>query len=225
LAIDLIFNNGLEFWQKLVLLVFFAVAIILALTLHEFAHAWAAVKCGDYTPKAYGRLTINPLKHFDPLGLLAFVFIGFGWAKPMPVNPFNYRNFRRGNALVSLAGVIANLIVGITASLLYVLWVYFFAASSLFIVGLLFYFIMMLNFSLMVFNLLPIPPLDGFQLLNSFTKPNNRFMAFMRQYGMVILLIVLITGAASGIIETVIEFLTGGLTSLWLAIFHLLGAK
>ena len=86
-------------------------ALIVVLPVHEFAHAFVAVKCGDYTPKSYKRLTLNPLAHFDPVGLACFVFAGFGWAKPVPVNPYNFKNYKWGSFFVAIAGVVANYIL------------------------------------------------------------------------------------------------------------------
>lgn len=221
MIIDLIFSEG-EVWQKLVKFVAFALAVVVALTVHEYSHARMAVRWGDQTPKIKGRLSLNPGKHFDTMGLFAFIFIGFGWAKPMPVNPFNFTNYRKGNFWVSMAGCISNLVIGVTASLLFVISVLIFEGAALFIFTNIFWFLMLINFSLMVFNLMPIPPLDGFNMLNSFTKPDSKFMAFMRQYGMIILLVVLVTGAASDVIFTILNFIVNNLVWFWSWIFGVL---
>jgi len=186
--------------QTLMLIVAFGLAILIALVIHEYAHAWAALKQGDHTAKFAGRLTLNPAKHIEPLGLLCFCIVGFGWAKPVPVNPFNYRNFKRGNFWVSIAGVLMNLILGFIFSLgLFITWNYGSingAFDSIYIWGLYHFFLfgMVVNLSLMIFNLLPIPPLDGYNLLRSFTKPNNGFMFFMRNNAMIVLILVILFG-------------------------------
>jgi len=209
-----------EAWQKLVKLLSFCFAVVLALTIHEYSHAKAAVKVGDNTPKMYGRLTLNPAKHFDIIGILAFIIAGFGWAKPIPVNPFNYHNYKKGNIIVSLAGVFSNLIIGVIASILFVISVMYFSGNVSYILQYFFYFIMLINFSLMIFNLIPIAPLDGFNLLNSFTKPNNAYMQFMRQYGTIILLVVLVTGVLGNVISFVLGHVVENLTYCW---FWILG--
>ena len=151
--------------------VYYAVAIVLSLVLHECAHALMAYRCGDPTAKYFGRLTLNPLKHLDPIGTLCLVFLGFGWAKPVPVNPRNYRNGTRDDFLVSIAGIVTNFTLYLAFTILYVVlgtycyrlyyttaWFpYVFQFISLF---------RSMNLCLAVFNLLPIPPLDGFHLFN-----------------------------------------------------------
>ncbi|MBI5765620.1 site-2 protease family protein [Candidatus Falkowbacteria bacterium] len=138
-------------------------AIVIALTLHEFSHAAAALYFGDDTAKSMGRLTLNPLAHLDWLGFAMLLFVGFGWAKPVPVNPYNLRNPRISSALVSLAGPFANLISLIVFGLLLK-----FLGPTLGPQNLLVNFLFMLvliNVVLMAFNLIPIPPLDGHQVL------------------------------------------------------------
>ena len=171
----------------------FALGLLCAIIPHEVAHGYAALKVGDPSAKLAKRLSFNPARHIDPLGLLCFVMAGIGWAKPVPVNPFNYKNFRKGNFIVSIAGVITNLIIGFISSLfLYLIWRF----GNLDNLGMfaLFYFFLFctaINIALMIFNLLPIFPLDGYNILVSFTKPNNRYMQFVRQYSMFVLLAVL----------------------------------
>jgi Zn-dependent protease len=140
---------------------------LLAITLHEVAHAWVAYRCGDDTAKLSGRLSLSPLVHLDPVGSLVFIVssiaagVGFGWAKPVPVNPLRFRHWRRDDILVSLAGVTANLLQAIAWSALLRVSEAFLtgsigqAAAMLCVIG------VVLNVVLMMFNLLPIPPLDG----------------------------------------------------------------
>jgi len=211
-------SNSFTVTQNLVMIAMFGVAILIALVLHEWAHAYAALKQGDYTAKLAGRLTLNPAKHIDPLGLLCFCIAGIGWAKPVPVNPFNYRNFKRGNFFVSIAGVSVNFMIAVVCSFgLFMvisnadIWLQndriFFGNISTFEFALFFFFFfaMIVNIALMIFNLLPIPPLDGYNLLRSFTKPNNGFMRFMRENALIMLLLIIffalpMIGALRGII-------------------------
>ena len=93
-----------DFLLEILILIASFLAVTIVLTLHEFSHAFVAYKCGDPTPKMNGRLTLNPLAHFDPLGLVMFTLAGFGWARPVPINPFNFRHYRRGLAFTALAG-------------------------------------------------------------------------------------------------------------------------
>ena len=154
-------------------LIFFLLAFpgrLFAISAHEFAHAWVADKCGDPTARNLGRLTLNPMKHLDPLGLVMMLLLGFGWAKPVPVNPRNYRNFRRDDLLVSLAGIAMNLILfllsGLIVCLISVRMQLRGGGRLLGYVYQMFEYFMITNISLAVFNLIPIPPLDGWHLLN-----------------------------------------------------------
>lgn len=142
--------------------------IIVALSFHEFAHAWMSNKLGDPTPKMQGRLTINPLAHVDVLGFIALLICGFGWGKPVIVNPYYYKKRRRDELLVSLSGVIMNLILAILFSfptkLIYSLYVS--SGNGIFEMAFyILYYTVMINLCLMLFNLIPIPPLDGWGVL------------------------------------------------------------
>ncbi|MEG2456904.1 MAG: site-2 protease family protein, partial [Clostridia bacterium] len=169
--------------------------------LHEWAHAWVALKNGDLTAKLQGRLTLNPRAHFDPIGLLMFVFVGFGWAKPVPINSSNFENKKVGIFTTAIAGVIMNFVVAFLSfgilCLLLLIPEQAVLNSTIFTViyKLLYYFFyisVMLNGSLIAFNILPIYPLDGFRVVESFTKPTNGYVKFMYHYGSFILLGVLI---------------------------------
>ena len=189
-----ILGSGLSAAQILLGIVAFAFAFLIAFVLHEYAHAYAALKSGDPSAKMAGRLSLNPIRHIEPMGLVSFMLVGFGWGKPVPVNPFNYKNFRKGNFWVSISGVLTNLILGIVFGLCYCLIYKYGDLGNLgiFMLGYFFMYGTVLNFFLMIFNLLPIPPLDGYNMLVSFTKPNNRFMAFMRQNAMWMLLAIFV---------------------------------
>ena len=163
-------------------------AVLLAITLHELAHGYVAYCLGDNTAKAAGRLTLNPLAHLDPIGALMMLIAGFGWAKPVPVNPFFFKGNRTtGMMLVSLAGPLVNLIVAYIAYLIFVLGNGFFdnAFMNLFLRT-----CVTLNIYLAVFNLIPIPPLDGSKILAGFLPKQTafKFLSTMEQYGFLILM-------------------------------------
>lgn len=164
-------------------------ALMLVLSIHEFAHSFAAVKSGDMTPKLYGRYTINPLAHFDLTGLLCFLFVGFGWAKPVPVNPSNFKRYKIGCFWVSIAGVLANYMLAFVMYPLFVLSATYIPQFGKFtevlVYTLLFSYSMSLSFT--VFNLLPLYPLDGFRVVDVFSKKRGKVYMFLRNYGTYIL--------------------------------------
>ena len=165
--------------------------ILIALSVHECAHAWAAYKLGDSTAKNFGRMTINPLKHLDPLGVLCMIVAGFGWARPVPVNSRNLRNPKRDMVLISLAGPASNIVLAFIGLLiLRILQVLVLPALSAAAIGafgvdaiaMLLQFLMlfcMLNAGLAIFNLLPIPPLDGSHLL-ALILPSRIYFKYVR---------------------------------------------
>jgi Zn-dependent protease len=212
---------GVEFWVKAVLLCLFAVALLVAIIPHEVAHGYAALKMGDPTAKLSGRLTLNPQSHIDPVGLLGFCLVGIGWAKPVPVNPFNYRNFKKGNFWVSVAGVITNLILAFVLSLIF-FFVDRYGKIDNYTIYFLYQFLwlcIILNVTLAIFNMLPVYPLDGFNLLVSFTKPNNRYMNFVRQNSMFMLVLVMVLVYFTSFISILQGFIFDGFLWLWGLVF------
>ena len=183
--------------------------LLFALTVHEFAHGYVAWRLGDPTARNVGRLTLNPLKHLDPLGVLAFIIMKIGWAKPVPVDPRYFRNPQRDMLLVALAGPGSNVILAIASAALAHLFValhflpYFFLqplvamlAASVWI-----------NIMLAVFNCIPIPPLDGSKVLMGLLPPNAaRAYARLEPFGFFILLALFYTGAISWVIMPIIRF-------------------
>ena len=179
-----------------------AIMLLVGFPVHEFSHALAAYRLGDGTAKLFGRLTLNPIAHFDPVGgvLLAITFLGsaasggafgFGWAKPTPVNPMNLRYGRRGEAIVAAAGPISNLVLAVAAA---IPLRYLYANPELAIqVGLLFDILslfVLINLVLMLFNLIPIPPLDGSKVLFAFLDRRTEYQVrpILERYGFFILI-------------------------------------
>lgn len=192
--------------------------ILLALTVHECAHAWVALKMGDPTAKMLGRITLNPIKHLDPLGTLAFFLSGmFGWAKPVPVNPRNFNNISKGMMWVALAGPLSNLALAGVSAIVYkgfILTGPTMVASMPGVFMPLFHMVelsILINISLAVFNMIPIPPLDGSKVLVNILPPDKAF-AFSRlePYGFFILIALIMTGVVHKVVSPVI-FLTVGL--------------
>ncbi len=164
-------------------------ALMLVLPLHEFAHGFAAVKSGDYTPKMYNRYTLNPLAHFDVVGLVCFAVFGFGWARPMPVNPRNFKNYKQGCFFVSIAGVVANYLLAFVAFPLLVLAIMYVPTFGYFtdVLCSTLYYTFRFSLVFFVFNLLPFYPLDGFRLVDSLNKTRGKVYMFLRNYGIYLL--------------------------------------
>ena len=185
-------------------LLYLAISLVVALTVHEFAHAWTAYQLGDTTAQRMGRLTLNPLKHLDPLGTLMILFAGFGWARPVPFDPYAVtKRTPAGVMLVAAAGPLSNLIMAIIASIPFQTGLFnsavagegvlFYAASFLFT-------FIQLNIILLFFNLIPISPLDGEKVLTYFLPPSGQAtMARIRPYGPMLLLLLLVAGRFGGI--------------------------
>lgn len=210
--------------------------LLLILPAHEFAHAYAAYKNGDYTAKMQGRYTLNPFKHFDLIGLICFLVAGFGWAKPVPVNPYNFKDFKKGCFWVSIAGVLTNFVLAFLFFPLYLLagqFLPYLPFISEFIYCFL-YFGFALNIAFCVFNLIPVFPLDGFRLVDTFAKKRGKVYQFLRTYGYYVLIgLILLSSFASrsnfkflDIFGYFMEFATDivgyPITKFWTFIFSLI---
>ncbi len=199
--------KGLD-WSVLSGIVLGIIPSLICITLHELSHGLVAYRLGDDTAKRAGRLTLNPIRHIDIMGLVMMVLFRFGWAKPVPVNMYNFKNPKRGMALTALAGPVSNVIIAVVFLFLYgVLYRPLYidnhgtlAHSVLEMVMRTAY----LSIALAVFNILPISPLDGSKVLFSFLS-DEAYYKLMRyeRYGMILLLVLVVTGATSGFLSTV----------------------
>lgn len=175
----------------IILAQFLAAAVVLSF--HEFAHAYAAYKCGDPTAKFSGRMTLNPIKHFDPLGILMFALAGYGWAKPVPINPNNFDNYRKGSFWTSAAGVLMNYCMAFFLYPLFILVVRYVCPTfegtymEQFL-NLLFWCLFASSLSFCVFNLLPLYPLDGFRIVEAVNTTHGKIYWFLKEYGYYILM-------------------------------------
>ncbi len=175
-------------------------AILFAISIHEFGHAFVAHLNGDNTAKNAARMTINPINHIDPFGMLMMFLVRFGWAKPVPVNPNNYKNEKIGNITVSLAGIVFNLLSAIVFALVnkYV------AMESIKAVS---YALVMYNIGFAAFNILPIPPLDGWNLIATFLPRETVYKVYeYSRYTTIIFIILIMTNAFSYILNPIYMF-------------------
>lgn len=185
--------------QQLKYILYMAPVLLIAITAHEFAHGWMSEKLGDPTPRADGRMSLNPLKHLDPMGTLCLLFFHMGWAKPVRINTRYYRDRRKGIILVSLAGPVMNFILAFISVFLGGLLLRFGNTNSqtIQIAYLLCYYSAVMNTGLGVFNLIPFPPLDGSNVLEQLVPRVGYFYQRIRPYRTWILLLLLASGALS----------------------------
>lgn len=155
--------------------IIYALAFIIAVVCHEYAHGYAALKLGDPTAKYAGRLTLNPLAHVDPIGLLCMVIFRFGWAKGVPVNPNNFKNYRRDNFVVASAGILTNLAISVISAIIFK-----FTPFNASLINNFLFILAAVNIMLAIFNLIPLPPLDGSKMLMSFLP--YRQISFLYKY-------------------------------------------
>ena len=192
--------------------------LLIALVIHEYAHARAAVALGDFTPKMMGRLTLNPAAHIDPIGLIMLLLVHFGWAKPVVYNPSNFKDIRKGDLIVALAGPMANIIVGFIAMFLYLLLfnMEIDSQGTRMVMSL----IVLYNVGFAIFNMLPLPPLDGSKVLMFFLPPRLAYKYMMYQrYSFIILIALMMTPILSGIMISLRQFIINMYSVVLSAIF------
>ena len=216
--------------SELIGLLLSAPGVLIAITFHEFAHGYAAYKLGDDTAKNQGRLSLNPFAHLDPIGTLMLLVAGFGWGKPVEVNPRNYTrkmSMEKGQAIVSLAGPLMNFIIAIVFTLIYCT-IYKFASISFMIstvggiIMLLISSIISINIGLGVFNLIPLPPLDGSKIIMPFLPYKaKQFFVNNEQIFYIIFILLWVTGLAGTIITPLISCASNAILSLGRLIFGL----
>jgi Zn-dependent protease len=200
------------------------VVLLLAISAHEAAHAWMSYKFGDDTARLLGRITLNPVPHTDPVGTLLIPIVNFvlafggsglfliGWGKPTPVNPLRWRNKDLANVMVSIAGILANLVLATIAFFIIKIfrvtgWYQFIPSDLQEPVGLLLESMLIMNISLAVFNLLPFPPLDGSKVLETFLPASMQpILETLERYGFLILMVLMYMGVFSAIIRPILQF-------------------
>lgn len=202
-----------------ILIIPWLAALLISITIHEFAHGFAAYKLGDDTAYLSGRLTLNPIDHLDPFGALMLLLVGFGWAKPVPINIYKVRKGRLGMIIVSFAGVLANLILAFFILLILKFFVLNYFAFNNLMVNF-FGFLVYINLALFAFNLLPIPPLDGYHIVEYFfPKVFAKSAPFIERWGSILLLVIVF---GTNIIGFLINFVVIFVSIIFkIDIFHL----
>lgn len=237
----MLFSAGMSLFSEQGALIAFVISIpgiLIAITFHEFAHAFAADKLGDDTPRRQGRLSLNPFTHLDLFGTIMLVFAGFGWGKPVEINPRNFNrdiSLNKAEAIVAAAGPIMNFIVAILFEIVLCLMIKFvpdlyvvggdiFATSEMWkVVAQIVMSVISINIGLGVFNLIPLPPLDGSKILSGFLPYNARnWLDSHSQIFELIFIALWIVGILSLIISPLISIINNGITNLFLSMFGLM---
>lgn len=218
-------GQHVDIWSVLAQALSVLFIIFCILPLHEFAHGWVANKLGDPTAKLDGRLTLNPLASVDPVGAFALLAFGFGWAKPVPVDSRYFKKPKRDMAITALAGPVSNLLAALVGAILVVVFEVFvpYNGVTAFLYNVLYYYVVV-NISLAVFNLIPVPPLDGSRIIGAFLS--DRALATYYRYQnmfVMVLFVLMMTGAFSGPLYTVQNFFANLIFTIARFPFHLAG--
>lgn len=213
MLLNLIRNGGGDIWRVIMYILSTLLTIFLVLPLHECAHGFVANKLGDDTAKRQGRLTLNPLAHIDYMGAALLLLVGFGWAKPVPVNARYFKNPKKGMALTALAGPVSNLLAAIAAGLIQSGLLALINNSILplnqfvYYVLIFFQYLIVINISLAVFNFIPVPPLDGSKILMAFLPDKAIFWIAQREQIISIgLFVIIMMGGFNGIMNVASDF-------------------
>lgn len=222
----LLYGEKIDFITVVIYILSSLAVIFLTMPVHEFAHAFVADKLGDPTPRYQRRLTLNPFAHIDYFGALCILLFGYGWAKPVQVNAYNFKNSKTGMALVALAGPVSNLILAFISGLLYNVFILLLANTGLsvfFYLMLFFLYIAQINIYLAVFNFIPVPPLDGSRILGVIL-PSRTYFKIMQyeRYIYFILMALLFTGALDVPLDTISGFVMKIIMTLSQLPFNLL---
>lgn len=201
--IELLFSSPIAF-------VIVGISLIIAITIHEFSHAWVADLLGDPTPRALNRVSLNPLEHLDPIGTIAILLVGFGWGKPVPYDPYNLDNPKRDTLLIALAGPASNIILAIILAIILNF------IPSFGYAGFIMQYIIQINVMLAVFNMVPIVPLDGSKILISILPEDKaiEYESFATRYSTMLLLFLIFPFGGRSIISMIISPIISMITSL-----------